>query len=164
MRCDDVSEKFDRYLDGELRVTERLMVDVHVTQCYFCRETLAEYRAVEGMVRHAIRQPAPVDAYPELLARIRREERRAAQLPRVYFQEIGWRAVLASTILVVAGISASWVGGHALWGGGDGKEEAVETPAFEQSFSDRRNRLNADAAMEDGAAEGAIDRVSPAER
>lgn len=147
MRCDDVTEKFDRYLEGQLRVTERLMVDVHVAQCYFCREALAERRALDALVSSVIRHPDPKDGYATLAARIRRDETRAEPLrpSRFRFHEVRWRMVFASAALLIVGASASWMGATSFRSGNSrAGETTLDEPALIESLTERNKQLDAE--------------------
>ena len=111
MHCSDIESKFDRYLDGDLRTTERLCLAVHLSQCYTCRETLDEYKFLNRAISSGLRHPNPVSRFPEVLARVRLNDQ--AKRPRFHSRFHPWymgkRFILAAGLVLTTALSAPWL-------------------------------------------------------
>lgn len=154
MHCDEITMKLDRYMEGDLRATERLLVDVHLAQCHACRQTLAAYRELNETVARIIAHPEPSNDFDALLARIHADDAARAENKTVdHTREplghavlIGRRFALAAGVLVIAGLSAAWFERDRF----AGKDAAAhDAPTAIQSLSERTDRMLEDAEAGD---------------
>ncbi len=160
MRCEEIEPKFDRYLEGDLRAVEHLCVEVHLTQCYLCRESLNEYRAMNRNVSELLRHPSPEDEFDALWRRIQFEALAAAELPRDSFRmrRGSPRYAVAAGLVVVAACSGTWL--HQRIESTDARKNGVELqhiqglPPVIESL-DRRTRA-IESSVDSGTADEAI--------
>jgi predicted anti-sigma-YlaC factor YlaD len=62
------------YLDGQLRLRERIGVRAHLAMCVHCRRFIRQMKLSRAVLRQLPEQPVPeLDALAEKLARQRRE-------------------------------------------------------------------------------------------
>jgi anti-sigma factor RsiW len=157
MHCDEIDRRLDRYMEGDLRTTERLCVDVHLAQCYTCRQTLAAYGELNAAVGDILQHPEPSNDFDTLLARIRTSEAAAGRRDAVEHagEPLGRRFAIAAGVLVVAGLSAAWIERDTPRRGAG----APTAPAAIQSLSERTDRMIEDA--ETGSPEPARRNVTP---
>lgn len=97
MTCEELRTHLGAYVDGELDVAEALAVETHVGQCRRCRGLADAERQFRQLLRRQPRESAPPEFRARILARCRREARRAALRP--------WLAALpaaAAAAVVVA--------------------------------------------------------------
>jgi anti-sigma factor RsiW len=57
--CRSVRSKISRYLDGELPLVERKLLETHLVQCDDCAAELAELRGLDCLLREAATPPPP---------------------------------------------------------------------------------------------------------
>lgn len=109
MTCDEMEDRLNEYLDGELPGTERQEVDRHLAGCPGCRETLRGLRSIRDgagtLPRHL--EP-PRDLWPGIRSALRAGklprrgmDRRLARWPR--WAEL---AVAAALIVISGGVTA----------------------------------------------------------
>lgn len=70
IQCDKIQEKLLGFIDGDLRVTEQLCVEVHLSRCYRCREELQEVSEDAASLEHTLRHPFAENRFEDLTARI----------------------------------------------------------------------------------------------
>jgi len=66
-RCDDLAERIERYIDGELDAQEAAELDAHLVECLPCVQERGLRERIRGLVRQGCAEVAP----PELVARVR---------------------------------------------------------------------------------------------
>ncbi len=66
-RCDDLAERIERFIDGELDAHEAAQLDAHLAECLPCIEERGLRERIRGLVREGCSEVAP----PELVARVR---------------------------------------------------------------------------------------------
>jgi anti-sigma factor ChrR (cupin superfamily) len=107
MDCSKVQDRLAGYLQDDLRLTERLIVDVHIAYCAACRAELEEVRAVLAACRRVLRHPSPRHRYAELRARLAYADRAAAPplRERLHPRRLSKGAAIAAAFLIMAGAS-----------------------------------------------------------
>ncbi len=76
LSCKDLVERSSDYLDGQLRLRERLGVRAHLAMCVHCRRFIRQLKLSQAVLRQLPEKPvAELDALAEKLARQRREPR-----------------------------------------------------------------------------------------
>ncbi|GAD63819.1 MULTISPECIES: anti-sigma factor family protein [Pseudomonadaceae] len=74
LSCKDLVERSSDYLDGQLRLRERLGVRAHLAMCVHCRRFIRQLKLSQAVLRQLPEKPvAELDALAEKLARQRRE-------------------------------------------------------------------------------------------
>ena len=68
IECDVLLEKLDLYLDGELSVEERRVVEVHMSECEGCLDREEFVRSLRALIR---RKCAAPEMPPGMAERIR---------------------------------------------------------------------------------------------
>ncbi len=71
MNCKDAREWFSALLDGEIGLTERALVETHVTQCAECRRELEQLQKMVKVLHRVERRRAPLGFVGRVLERIR---------------------------------------------------------------------------------------------
>ena len=66
-QCEDLAERIERFIDGELDAHEVAQLDAHLTECLPCVEERGLRERIRGLVREGCSEVAP----PELVARVR---------------------------------------------------------------------------------------------
>lgn len=115
MQCEKIQDKFIGFLDNDLRVTEQLCVEVHLTQCYTCREELDALKEDVVQFRRALRHPCPVNGFEALrvgIALSARQPRFNGTRARFRVREGLRRLAVAAILLLVAGIIAPIMTGN----------------------------------------------------
>jgi len=51
MPCNQLSEKLEAYLDGELTLSDERLVESHIESCHRCSETLSQYRLLQKVIQ-----------------------------------------------------------------------------------------------------------------
>ena len=97
MKCTEIEQILDDYIDDELSVEDRLAVESHTQSCESCRESLAEVRAM----RAALSDLPMVEASPDF------EER--------MFAEVQKQHAPASSNRFATGFATAMVASFALW-------------------------------------------------
>ena len=107
MRCDDVRNRLDEYLDGVLAATERAAVTDHLGGCSACR---AEERALRRVVDAARSLPLEVaparDLWPWIERRIGESTVRRGRFGWRGDDEAGGRRLLAAAAVLIAALGA----------------------------------------------------------
>jgi predicted anti-sigma-YlaC factor YlaD len=105
MTCDEVRDRIDDYVDGELPEAEFQETELHLARCEECR---AEERAVRAVVARAAALPREVaparDLWPEVAVRLGTGEGLRVVAPRPRFLGMtapGWAA--AAAVILAAG-------------------------------------------------------------
>lgn len=74
LSCKELVERSSDYLDGQLRLRERLGVRAHLAMCVHCRRFIRQLKLSQAVLRQLPEKPvAELDALAEKLARQRRE-------------------------------------------------------------------------------------------
>lgn len=74
LSCKEVMERSSDYLDGQLRLRERVGVRAHLAICVNCRRFMRQMRLSRVVLCRLPERPIPeLDALAERLARYRRE-------------------------------------------------------------------------------------------
>jgi mycothiol system anti-sigma-R factor len=66
-RCDDLAERIERFIDGELDANEVAELDEHLAECLPCVEERGLRERIRGLIRQGCSEVAP----PDLVARVR---------------------------------------------------------------------------------------------
>ena len=130
MECSKVQDRLAGYLQDDLRLTERLIVEVHVVHCAACRASMESVRDVLSACDTVLRHPNPVDDYASL-----REQLAAADLASVVPLREQLRpgklsavAGIAAALVIIVGASSPILTSH-LWF--DPLEQAVDEAVIE---------------------------------
>jgi anti-sigma factor RsiW len=108
MDCSEIRAGFIGYIDGDLSDDERLRVELHVAQCYDCREELDEIGRLLELSDAALKHPSPVDRFEDLRVRLADAEPAPVPMPprpRLRVREMLVRLAVAA--IVIALIAAS---------------------------------------------------------
>ncbi|MDX5371987.1 MAG: zf-HC2 domain-containing protein [Pseudomonadaceae bacterium] len=74
LTCQELVAHSSDYLDGQLRLRERLGVRAHLAMCVRCRRFIRQLRLSQAVLRQLPEQPLPeLEALAERLARQRGE-------------------------------------------------------------------------------------------
>lgn len=74
LSCKELVAHSSDYLDGQLRLRERIGVRAHLAMCVHCRRFIRQMKLSRDVLRQLPEQPVPeLDALAEKLARQRRE-------------------------------------------------------------------------------------------
>ena len=74
LSCKELVAHSSDYLDGQLRLRERIGVRAHLAMCGHCRRFIRQMKLSQAVLRQLPEQPVPeLDALAEKLARQRRE-------------------------------------------------------------------------------------------
>ncbi|MEL7372048.1 MAG: zf-HC2 domain-containing protein [Myxococcota bacterium] len=65
MKCRDVVELIDDYVDGELRLARRAQIDWHLRQCLSCARYFESYRMTIVLTREAFSDSSQISEIPE---------------------------------------------------------------------------------------------------
>ena len=112
MQCSRIRGMLTNYALGDVRVTEKLCVEVHVSHCRDCREELEDLCEIMHACDRMLAHPAPKDDFDALMARIALEESLHADEPvrvRLRWRGLLFRGVAAAVLLVVALLAAPYV-------------------------------------------------------
>jgi anti-sigma factor RsiW len=71
MRCEDVKELLEVYVEGELSQPEQKEVEAHISSCESCKQELVLTRSIPILVGSLATPPVPEDIIPNTLKRIR---------------------------------------------------------------------------------------------
>jgi len=108
MDCIEIRAGFVGYIDGDLSGDERLRVELHVAECYDCREELDEMGRLLELSDAALKHPCPVDRFEDLKARLPDAEPAPIPMPsRPRFRVREVLLKLAVAAMVIALIAAS---------------------------------------------------------
>lgn len=66
-QCDDLAERIERFIDGELDAHQIAQLDAHLAECLPCVGERGLRERIRGLVREGCSEVAP----PELVARVR---------------------------------------------------------------------------------------------
>jgi anti-sigma factor RsiW len=147
MDCRDIQADFIRYIDDDLSEEEKLRVELHVAECYGCRERLDELGRLLEVCGAVMEHPCPVDRFDELRQRLasvdppytpvpRRPELRRRELIRKVAVAAVIIAALAASPLLVKGarLLFSPVQGTATLGNGTGIAVPFRVPFLEEKL------------------------------
>ena len=73
LSCKELVERSSDYLDGQLRLRERLGVRAHLDMCVHCRRFIRQLKLSQAVLQLPEKPVAELDALAEKLARQRRE-------------------------------------------------------------------------------------------
>ena len=74
LSCKELVAHSSDYLDGQLRLRERISVRAHLAMCRHCRRFIRQMKLSQSVLRQLPEQPVPeLDALAERLAQQRRE-------------------------------------------------------------------------------------------
>lgn len=108
MDCSQIKMGFIGYIDGDLSEDEKLRVELHVAQCYSCREELDEIGRLLELSDAALKHPSPVDRFEDLKERLADAEPELIPVPRrpkLRAREVLYKLAVAA--IVIALIAAS---------------------------------------------------------
>ena len=108
MDCIEIRARFIGYIDGDLSGDERLRVEVHVAQCYDCREELDEMGRLLELSDAALKHPCPVDRFEDLKARLEDAEPAPIPMPprpRLRVRETLLKLAVAAVIIALIAAS-----------------------------------------------------------
>lgn len=112
MRCGEVKNRLNAYLDGELDERSRRAVEAHISKCAACRETLTELRTIAAGIKVSMPdKPAPEGFEAKVMAAAARMRREATSDRKAEYQPLGARrmtpaARFAAAALVMIGLGA----------------------------------------------------------
>jgi mycothiol system anti-sigma-R factor len=69
-RCDDLAERIERFIDGELDAQEVAELDAHLVECLPCVEERDLRSRIRGLVRAGCAEIAPADLVARVRARL----------------------------------------------------------------------------------------------
>ncbi len=122
LKCREVEDRFDSFIEGELPEAERISVEMHLGTCLKCRESLALWKGFLHSARNE--DPVPLSPMPE-----RRLAIAAANEREPETQSVNWRrrALVSCGAAVAAMVALVFV----LQGGEVPVVEKHEDPAAE---------------------------------
>jgi hypothetical protein len=107
MRCDEVHNRLDEYLDGVLTATERAAVAGHLEGCAACRSDERALRRVVDGARGLPAEVAPArDLWPAIERQITGATVRQGWFGRSDDQAAGGRRLIAAAAVLVAALGA----------------------------------------------------------
>jgi anti-sigma factor (TIGR02949 family) len=106
MDCREIEAFLEPYADGELGVSERATVEVHLEGCVGCRDRVADHHRYRQLLSRQPREAAP----PELRARVVRAVR-----TRAMARALGPRVAGAAAAAVVLALVVGMTGPLRLW-------------------------------------------------
>lgn len=130
MECSKVKDRLAGFLQDDLRLTERLIVEVHVAHCAACRASMNEVRDVLGACNDVLRHPRPVNSYASLRDQLTAADAAAAVPLRDQLRpgRISAMAGIAAALILIVGASSPFLTSH-LWF--DPLEQAVDEAVIE---------------------------------
>jgi len=108
MDCNQIRAGLVGYIDGDLSGDDKLRVELHVAECYDCREELDELGRLLELSDAALKHPCPVDRFEDLKVKLADAEPAPIPMPprpRLRFREALLK--LAAAAVVIALIAAS---------------------------------------------------------
>ena len=142
MECSKVQDRLAGFLQDDLRLTERLIVEVHVARCPACRSALHQVQDVLDACSTALKHPNPVDDYTALRERLAAADLAMAVPLREEFRpgRLSAAVGIAAALLIVIGASSPILTSR-LWL--DPLEQAVDQAVIEDlSSMDRPSELD----------------------
>lgn len=100
MRCEQVTEQIDDFLDGEIDAGSRAALTAHIEECNNCRETVAGAAALKNQLAHfgKITRPTPsAKFFDRALARAARE---GGRRQRTRWVMTGFGGAIAATLMI----------------------------------------------------------------
>ncbi len=112
MNCAEVRAKMGDYLEGQLGLTDRALLDAHLDGCPVCSAEVAQMRATIGLLRSLPEPEVPGDFSANVMRRIRNGDAKPSFMDRVnaFFEDAFSPRVLAPASAAL--LSAGFV----LWG------------------------------------------------
>ena len=104
---DQWTDRLSEYLDGELKGSERALLEAHLERCEDCAETLAGLRRVLRRARTLEDRPPTADLWAGVATRIGAPPRRSAASPR--------RFTFSLPQLLAAGVALAVLSGSGAW-------------------------------------------------
>jgi len=114
MQCSDIQAEFISYIDGDLSEDDRLRVELHIAECYGCREQLDELGRLLELCGDVMEHPCPLDRFGELKERLASAEPGYDPVPRrpqLRRREILYKLAVAAIIIAVIAASPFLVRG-----------------------------------------------------
>jgi len=103
MKCEEVHQFLDLYLDGEFDAQKRLELEQHLSQCPECQRLLEEQRKFRAYFRaNAPQYKAPAELTARLTAKMERERRRLKLI------ELARQPWLYAAALLILCLSLGW--------------------------------------------------------
>ena len=125
MRCKEIRELLEEYLEGEIDETKRKEMETHIDGCDLCRWELALSRSIPRLVGSLSTPPVPDDLIPSTLKRLhemRSPWRRKQGLFGILLRR-RWRLVAATSILLA--LLLFGIGYHSIRRPGISEEEVA---------------------------------------
>ena len=154
MDCSEIRAGFIGYIDGDLSGDERLRVELHVAECYDCREELDEMGGLLELSDAALKHPCPVDRFEDLKARLADAEPAPIPMlprPRLRVREALLKLAVAAVVIALIAASPFFIRGakrlftplEGMTALGNGA--AVELP-FKWPFVEKKLKMENEAA------------------
>ena len=108
MECSELRTEFVGYIDGDLSDEERLRVELHIAQCYSCKEDLDELGRLLELSGAALKHPCPADRFEELKERLASAEPTYNPMPprrKLRVREVLYKLAIAAIIIAVIAAS-----------------------------------------------------------
>lgn len=145
--CKEVERLLDKYIDGEITVSEYQMFRTHLRECERCRES---WMALERTVRQlkTLDDVKPSDSFmPKLMAALPASSRRV--LPRKWK---GWvlKAAAAIIIITLIGLGSSYSGYTAMVTVDSKRDEEKTVPAREVTVLPENSVVEGDLTVVNG--------------
>jgi mycothiol system anti-sigma-R factor len=107
MTCGQFYTHASSYVDGELGVSETLAAQAHLAECAGCRSYAEREQQFRELLRRQPREAVPPELRARILARCRREARRARALPLLVPGLTGLAAAALVAALLLPGVRPS---------------------------------------------------------
>ena len=120
MRCEEIREKMEAYLDGELPSDTLRAVAEHLTACHECTRLFAARRSFGDLVREGLDITAPQDLQDELHAALAVQSTDTPEAgvasrytaTRRHWLTLTWTSGLAAAAVVTVALVAWWLVDH----------------------------------------------------
>jgi anti-sigma factor RsiW len=106
---DQWTDRLSEYLDGELKGSERALLEAHLERCEDCQETLAGLRRVVMRARSLEDRPPATDLWAGVAERIGAPARVSSMTPRRRFTFSAPQLLAAGIALAVFSASGAWM-------------------------------------------------------
>ncbi len=87
MNCQDIQNRFNSYVDGQLSGSERNQVEAHLKECRLCKAALAEIDSLAAVLLQADNPPAPSNLTDKIMAAA---QDRFVQEPSTFWNPVAW--------------------------------------------------------------------------
>ena len=108
MDCSEVQARFVDYIDGDLSEEDGLSVELHVAECYACREELDELGKILELCGAALEHPCPTNRFEKLQERLASAEQQydfVAPRRKLRVRELLVKLAVAAVIIGLIGAS-----------------------------------------------------------